>query len=414
MDCVDTSLEAACSATVLNPPRPSGLRPESPRPYDSAGSDLDEDLLRIGEDLIAKYSYLDRDEDSLEELLQPDVDRLDWDFSPLGELVAAASGDPASGASIAPEVVRPVPGAVAAGLPGVDVETQADWVQPYIPPPPRGDVEVQTDPEAQVIEPSRVDFLALPEGLDIDTIMRVVRSDASLTASDVVFHFREQGVRMGPWQAKAVELAAASGMSMLGGWGAEMRQLMASNVGAADYRQLASTIDQSIQRASASLNFSVEQRSWAGLDGPLVRAMTADQERLYLGWCERRRQAVDRVCQAQRLAEARRQSLWECAFLREQQEAEARQRLDTLLRERAARGAPSSGGDGATGGAAGGGPGPSTAESFGRPSEGTRTPGAAGFVYECGSPDSTRGEASSPQYIDLSDSDMELEEFEHV
>ena len=96
----------------------------NPRPYESA-SEID-DLLELGEDIFTGYIGFERDEDSLEELFQPDMDRLNWDFSPLEEPEAPASPwFPASGASVAPEVRWPMCDACVASPLVVDAEVQA-------------------------------------------------------------------------------------------------------------------------------------------------------------------------------------------------------------------------------------------------------------------------------------------------
>lgn len=111
-----------------------------------------------------------------------------------------------------------------------DGETQANWVPLYIPPPLRDDVLVQAGPEVQAAEQQCDGMLALPEELTMDEVIQVARSDASLTAREVVLHFLEQGVNMGAWQVKAAEIAMTAGMAMLHGLGMEIRQLIASEV----------------------------------------------------------------------------------------------------------------------------------------------------------------------------------------
>lgn len=71
----------------------------------------------------------------------------------------------------------------------VDGETQADWIPPYLPPPPGDSVAVQTGQEVQATEQQCDEILALPEGVSIDAIMTVVSNAEALRKEQCLIHF---------------------------------------------------------------------------------------------------------------------------------------------------------------------------------------------------------------------------------
>ena len=373
--------------------------------------EMEDELLQLG----PQFGYFigdEREAESLEELLQPDEDRLSWNFSPLEELVDVVLPQfSASGAPSAPEV-SPMRGTYSTSFPGVDAEVQVDGPSLYLPPPPRDDVGVQVGPEMREAAQQCETILPFPVGVTVDDVMAVVRGDATLTAEQVVFYFRDRGVSMGAWQAKAIEIAATAGMSMLQGFGRAVRELIAGDMFKPGQQQVLAMLEETLQRVNASRDLTVEQRAWAGFDGSgCVEAMTAEQQVAYRQWCGRRLEVADRMIRERVEAAARRREHWEEAFLREDAARVAREEAERLRRE--ARGM----GDAATGDSASGGVGPGphhggagfvppTARWFGRgsrPSGGRSAPGRAPSAdggHDAGTPGTPR----PGDYVEISDS----------